>query len=82
MALPPADERKTEKALADCILSLERKGLRTLKEQEESLLSDAENEGRREDVAILQQKGIEINLKLKESFENAMQTTSPHREEQ
>ncbi len=82
MALPPADERKTEKALADCILSLERKGLRTLKEQEESLLSDAENEGRREDVAILQQKGIEINLKLKESFENAMQTTSPNREEQ
>lgn len=81
-ALPPTDERKTEEELLRCIRRLEQQRLRTLKEQEGMLLSDAEAEGRSEDIALLQQKGIEINLKLKETFENAMQMISPHREEQ
>ncbi len=53
-----------------------------MKIQEESLLSDAESEGRSDDIAILQQRGVEINLKLKETFENTMQTTSSHKEDQ
>jgi len=70
------------KALTDCIRRLEERRLINLKIQEESLLSDAESEGRSDDVAILQQRGVEINLKLKEAFENKMQTTSSHKEDQ
>ena len=81
-ALPPATERDQERALAECILRLEERGLLNLKIQEESLLSDAESEGRKEDIAVLQQRGVEINLKLKETFENAMQMTSSYREDQ
>ena len=53
-----------------------------LRIQEESLLSDAESEGRSQDIDALQQRGVEINLKLKGAFENTMQTTSSHREDQ
>lgn len=81
-ALPPAGERDWEKALADCIRRLEERRLISLKIQEESLLSDAESEGRSQDIAALQQRGVEINLKLKENFENTMQITSSHREDQ
>ncbi len=81
-ALPPAEERDWEKALSDCIRRLEERRLINLKIQEESLLSDAESEGRSQDIAALQQRGVEINLKLKESFENTMQITSSHREDQ
>jgi DNA primase len=81
-ALPPATERDQEKALVDCVRRLEERRLLNLKIQEESLLSDAEFEGRKEDIAVLQQRGVEINLKLKETFENAMQITSSYREEQ
>jgi DNA primase len=81
-ALPPAGERDWEKALSDCIRRLEERRLINLKIQEESLLSDAESEGRSQDIAALQQRGVEINLKLKESFENTMQITSSHREDQ
>ncbi len=81
-ALPPATDKDQERALAECILRLEERRLLNLKIQEESLLSDAEFEGRKEDIAALQQRGVEINLKLKETFENAMQMTSSHREEQ
>jgi len=81
-ALPPAEERDWEKAMADCIRRLEERRLINLKIQEESLLSDAESEGRSQDIAALQQRGVEINLKLKESFENTMQITSSHREDQ
>jgi DNA primase len=80
--LPPAEERDWEKALADCIRRLEERRLINLKIQEESLLSDAESEGRSQDIDALQQRGVEINLKLKESFENTMQITSSHREDQ
>jgi DNA primase len=81
-ALPPATERDQERALVDCVRRLEERRLLNLKIQEESLLSDAEFEGRKEDIAVLQQRGVEINLKLKEAFENAMQITSSYREEQ
>ncbi len=81
-ALPPTDERKTEEELVRCVQRLEQQRLRTLKEQEGMLLSDAESEGRSEDISILLQKSVEINLKLKETFENAMQMISPNREEQ
>ncbi|MBM3157553.1 MAG: DNA primase [Chloroflexi bacterium] len=81
-ALPPATDKDRERALIDCILRLEERKLLNLKIQEESLLSDAEFEGRKEDIAALQQRGVEINLKLKETFENAMQMTSSYREEQ
>lgn len=81
-ALPPATERDQGRALAECILRLEERRLLNLKIQEESLLSDAELEGRKEDIAVLQQRGVEINLKLKETFENAMQMTSSYREDQ
>ncbi len=81
-ALPPAEERDWEKALADCIRRLGERRLINLKIQEESLLSDAESEGRSQDIAALQQRGVEINLKLKESFENTMQIISSHREDQ
>jgi DNA primase len=79
---PPADERKRERALDDCVHRLEEQRLRDLKVQEEYLLSDAESEGRNEDIDVLQQRGVEINLKLKETFENAMQITSPYKEDQ
>lgn len=81
-ALPPAEEKDWEKALADCIRRLDERRLLNLKIQEESLLSDAESEGRSEDVAALQQRGVEINLKLKEHFENTVQIISSHREDQ
>ena len=81
-ALPPATDKDQERALAECILRLEERRLLNLKIQEESLLSDAEFEGRKEDIAALQQRGVEINLKLKETFENAMQMTSSYREDQ
>lgn len=81
-ALPPAEEKDWEKALTDCMRRLDERRLLNLKIQEESLLSDAESEGRSEDVAALQQRGVEINLKLKESFENTLQITSSHREDQ
>jgi DNA primase len=80
--LPPAEERDWDRALIDCIRRLEERRLINLKIQEESLLSDAESEGRSDDIAILQQRGVEINLKLKEAFENTMQTTSSHKEDQ
>jgi DNA primase len=80
--LPPAEERDWTKALIECIRRLEERRLINLKVQEESLLSDAESEGRSDDIAILQQRGVEINLKLKETFENKMQTTSSHKEDQ
>jgi len=80
--LPPAEEKEQEKALADCLRRLEERRLINLKRQEESFLSDAESEGRNDDIATLQQKGVEINLKLKETFENAIQITSPYREDQ
>jgi DNA primase len=80
--LPPAEERDWAKALIDCMRRLEERRLINLKIQEESLLSDAESEGRSDDIAILQQRGVEINLKLKETFENTMQTTSSHKEDQ
>ena len=81
-SLPPAEEKDWEKALADCIHRLEERRLINLKIQEESLLSDAESEGRSDDIAVLQQRGVEINLKLKEAFENTVQTTSSHKEDQ
>ncbi len=81
-ALPPATEKDRERGLAECIRRLEERRLLNLKMQEESLLTDAELEGRKEDIAVLQQKGVEINLKLKEAFENAAQMTSAHREDQ
>ncbi len=81
-SLPPAEERDWDKALIDCMRRLEERRLINLKIQEESLLSDAESEGRSDDIAILQQRGVEINLKLKETFENTMQTTSSHKEDQ
>ena len=80
--LPPAEEKDWAKALIDCMRRLEERRLINLKIQEESLLSDAESEGRSDDIAILQQRGVEINLKLKETFENTMQTTSSHKEDQ
>jgi DNA primase len=80
--LPPAEERDWDRALIDCIRRLEERSLINMKIQEESLLSDAESEGRSDDIAILQQRGVEINLKLKETFENTMQTTSSHKEDQ
>ena len=80
--LPPAEERDWDRALIDCMRRLEERRLINLKIQEESLLSDAESEGRSDDIAILQQRGVEINLKLKETFENTMQTTSSHKEDQ
>jgi len=81
-SLPPAEGKDWEKALADCIHRLEERRLINLKIQEESLLSDAESEGRSDDIAVLQQRGVEINLKLKEAFENTVQTTSSHKEDQ
>lgn len=81
-ALPPATEKDRERALAECIRRLEERRLLNLKMQEESLLADAELEGRKEDIAALQQKGVEINIKLKEAFENAAQMTSAYREDQ
>jgi DNA primase len=81
-ALPPAEEKDWEKALADCIRRLDERRLLNLKIQEESLLSDAESEGRNEDIAALQQRGVEINLRLKENFENTVQIISSHREDQ
>jgi DNA primase len=81
-SLPPAEGKDWEKALADCIHRLEERRLINLKIQEESLLSDAESEGRSDDIAVLQQRGVEINLKLKEAFENTAQTTSSHKEDQ
>ena len=81
-SLPPAEGKDWEKALADCIHRLEERRLINLKIQEESLLSDAESEGRSDDIAVLQQRGVEINLKLKETFENTVQTTSSHKEDQ
>jgi len=81
-ALPPAEERDWEKALADCVHRLGERRLINLKIQEESLLSDAESEGRSDDIAVLQQRGVEINLKLKETFENTVRTTSSHKEDQ
>jgi len=80
--MPPAEESDWARALIDCTCRLEERRLINLKIQEESLLSDAESEGRSEDVAVLQQRGVEINLKLKESFENTMRTTSSHKEDQ
>ncbi len=80
--LPPAEEKDWEKALTDCIRRLDERRLLNLKIQEESLLSDAESEGRSEDIAALQQRGVEINLRLKESFENTVQIISNHREDQ
>jgi DNA primase len=80
--LPPTTEKARERALAECIRRLEERRLLNLKMQEESLLADAEFEGRKEDIAVLQQKGVEINLKLKEAFENAAQMTSASREDQ
>lgn len=79
--LPPAEEKDWARALIDCIRRLEERRLINLKIQEESLLSDAESEGRSDDIAILQQRGVEINLKLKETFENTVQTTSSHKED-
>lgn len=81
-ALPPTDEKKMEEALLSCIRRLEQQKLRTLKEQERLLLSDAESEGRSEDIALLLQRAVEINLKLKETFENAIQMTPTYREDQ
>jgi DNA primase len=81
-SLPPAEGKDWEKALADCMHRLEERRLINLKIQEESLLSDAESEGRNDDIAVLQQRGVEINLKLKETFENTVQTTSSHKEDQ
>lgn len=81
-ALPPADDTKTEEELIRCIRRLEQQRLRTLKEQEGILLSDAEAEGRSDDIALILQKAVEINLKLKETFEKAVQMTSSRREEQ
>ena len=78
---PPADDRKRDKAFDDCVHRLEEQRWRNLKIQEESLLSDAESEGRSEDIAVLQQRGVEINLKLKETFENSVQITSTPRED-
>jgi DNA primase len=81
-SLPPAEGKDWEKALADCMHRLEERRLINLKIQEESLLSDAESEGRNDDIAVLQQRGVELNLKLKETFENTVQTTSSHKEDQ
>jgi DNA primase len=81
-ALPPTDEKKSEEALLSCIRRLEQQKLRTLKEQERLLLSDAESEGRSEDIALILQRAVEINLKLKETFENAIQMTPTYREDQ
>jgi DNA primase len=80
--LPPVEEREWAKALIDCMRRLGERRLINLKIQEESLLSDAESEGRSDDIAILQQRGVEINLKLKETFENALQITSANKEDQ
>jgi len=68
--LPPAEEKDWARALLDCIRRLEERRLINMKIQEESLLSDAESEGRSDDISALQQRGVETNLKLKETFEN------------
>ena len=76
---PPGGMSEWEAELAVCIRRLEEKRLRNLKIQEESFLADAESEGRIESISALQQKGVEINLRLKEAFETAGDTTSTNR---
>ena len=74
-ALPPASERETKTALADCTRRLGEQQLRRLKALEEMLLSEAESEGDKnvikEHVETLLQKALEPTTQLKGLFEKA-----------
>jgi len=74
-ALPPASERETKTALADCTRRLGEQQLRRLKALEEMLLSEAESEGDKnvikEHVETLLQKALGPTTQLKGLFEKA-----------
>ena len=74
-ALPPASERETKIALADCTRRLGEQQLRRLKALEEMLLSEAESEGDKnvikEHVETLLQKALGPTTQLKGLFEKA-----------
>ena len=65
---PPADDKERELALADCVRRLRERRLRNLKAEEGLLLSEAEASGRADELAILQEKGVELNRGLREVF--------------
>ena len=73
--LPPASERETEDAFADCTRRLGEQHLRRLKALEEILLLEAESSGDRnvikEQVEKLLQKALEPTAQLKDLFEKA-----------
>jgi hypothetical protein len=73
--LPPASERETEDAFADCTRRLGEQHLRKLKALEEILLLEAESSGDKnvikEQVEKLLQKALEPTAQLKDLFEKA-----------
>jgi DNA primase len=73
--LPPASERETEDAFADCTRRLGERHLRKLKALEEILLLEAESYGDKnvikELVEKLLQKALEPTAQLKDLFEKA-----------
>ncbi len=73
--LPPASERETEDAFADCTRRLGEQHLRKLKALEEILLLEAESYGDKnvikEQVEKLLQKALEPTAQLKDLFEKA-----------
>jgi DNA primase len=64
-ALPPAKNWELETAFSDCTRRLGEQRLRRLKALEETLISEAESQGDKEEVQALLQKALEPNTELR-----------------
>ena len=69
-AFPPANQGQRERALADYLRRLLERRLRALKAHESSIISEGEAVDS-EQLAELEQQGLEVNTKLKDIFTDA-----------